>query len=255
MGLPEPYYDKGGITIYCGDNRDILPFLPKESVNLLWTDPPYGHANQDGDLQSARVGILGARQRESVTIANDGMDEMREVVNDALNLAVPLLFRDSCCCCCCCGGGGPKPTFAWLANRMDSDGLSFFHACIWDKTMRGPGMGWRFRRDYEMVLCAHRSGGKFSWHGDKAISNIHRIAPPRNLLHPTTKPVELPGVYVRNCTQPGELVLDPFMGSGTTLVAAKQLGRKAIGIEISEAYCKIAVERLAQDVLDFGGHE
>lgn len=135
---------------------------------------------------------------------------------------------------------------------MDRDGLSFFHACIWDKRGRGPGMGWRFRRDYEMVMAAHRTGGKFAWTSDGAISNILTVRPVPNEFHPTTKPVDLPGFFIDRCSMPGELVIDPFMGSGTTLVAAKQLGRKAIGIEIEEKYCGIAVQRLAQKVMDFG---
>jgi len=67
--------------------------------------------------------------------------------------------------------------------------------------------------------------------------------------HPTQKPVELMRFFMRLHTDPADLILDPFMGSGTTLVAAKQLGRRAIGIEIEEKYCAVAVERLAQGVL------
>src|SRR5262245_55177116 len=102
----------------------MLPMLVPESVTLLWTDPPYGHANQNGDLQAARVGVRGARQAGPVKIINDTAEEMRETVDAALKLSVPLLKRD-CCCCCCCGGGGPSPTFAWMAERMDRGGLSF----------------------------------------------------------------------------------------------------------------------------------
>ncbi len=141
MSLPRPYYQEDGITLYHGDCRDILPVLERESVTLLWTDPPYGHANMAGDLQSARVGIKGARQALAAPIANDSAEDMREVVDVALRLSVPLLRPDCCCCCCCCccGGGGPRPTFAWVADRMDRDGLTFFHANIWDKRKRGPG--------------------------------------------------------------------------------------------------------------------
>ena len=130
MILPTPYYEEPGITIYHGDCRAILPELEPESVSLLWTDPPYGHGNMDGDLQSARVGVRVGRQLAAVPIANDSAEDMRAVVDAALTLAVPLLLSDCCCCCCCCGGGGPKPTFAWLAERMDRDGLAFFHSVI-----------------------------------------------------------------------------------------------------------------------------
>ena len=70
-----------------------------------------------------------------------------------------------------------------------------------------------------------------------------------NTAHPTTKPLSIISVLMQATSNPADLILDPFCGSGTTLVAAKQLGRKAIGVEISEAYCKIAVERLKQEIL------
>ena len=250
----KPYYDDGnGIVIFHGDCREILPHLEPESITLLWTDPPYGHSNMDGDLQSARVGVRGGRQRAALPIRNDSADDMRVVVDAALSLAVPSLRRDCCCCCCCCcGGGGPRPTFAWLAERMDREGLAFFHSLIWDKTSRGPGMGWRFRRDHEMIMVAHRKGGRLSWSDrDVAVSNIFREQPPIDRIHPNEKPLDMVSRFIGLTTEKGETVLDPFMGSGTTLRAAKDLGRKAIGIEIEEKYCEIAVNRLRQEVICF----
>ena len=71
-------------------------------------------------------------------------------------------------------------------------------------------------------------------------------------FHPTQKPVDLMAWCINHAPK-ADTILDPFMGSGTTLVAAKQLGRRAVGIEIEEKYCAIAVQRLAQEVMDFGG--
>jgi site-specific DNA-methyltransferase (adenine-specific) len=251
----KPYYEEDGIAIYHGDCREILPQLEPESVRLVWTDPPYGHSNQDGDLQAARVrdAVSGARKKPAVAIANDGQEDMRAVVDAALTLVEPLLLSDCCCCCCCCaGGGGPTPTFAWLAQRMDSQGLAFCHATVWDKSGRGPGMGWRFRRDYEFVMVAHRAGGRLAWaNKDTAVSNIFRVTPPRNENHPTEKPLQLVRNFIRLTTSVGDLVLDPFMGSGTTLRAAKDLGRRAIGIELEEKYCEVAANRMRQRVLSF----
>jgi len=250
-----PYYEHAGITIYHGDCREVLPTLSAERVTLLWTDPPYGHGNMDGDLQSSRIGIRGARQAKAEPIANDGPEKMRAVVDAALRLSVPLLKSDCCCCCCCCGGG-PRPTFAWVADRMDRDGLSFFHAVIIDKRRRGHGLGWRFRRDYEMVMVSHRDGGRLAWADDSlAVPNIQNATPPTVRQHPNEKPEDLPGRFILWTTAPGDSVLDPFMGSGTTLVAAKQLGRSAIGIEIEEKYCEIAAKRLSQEVLSFSGNK
>ncbi len=248
----KPYYDDGnGIQIFHGDCLEVLPTLKRGSVRLLWADPPYGHGNQNGDLQSARVrdNVRGARKREPVAIANDAQEDMRETVDAALLLCEPLLNPE---CCCCAGGGGPNVTFAWLANRLDSGGLQFFHAVIWDKSGRWHGLGWRFRRDYEFVMVATKKGGRLAWvSADSAVPNILFIQPTGNDLHPTEKPVELVSWFAELTTSEDDLILDPFMGSGTTLRAAKDLGRKAIGIEIEERYCEIAAKRLAQEVFAF----
>ena len=244
----KPYYSDEWATIYHGDCRDVLPTLDPESVTLLWTDPPYGHGNHAGDLNAL---LNNHRGLENQPIYNDSADEMRLVLDGMLTAAIPALRRD-CCCCCCCGGGGPRPTFAWVANRMDSGGLEFFHSVIWDK--RNPGLGWRFRRQHEMIMVAHRAGGRLAWaHDGVAVSNIQSLMPDRNRSHPNEKPLELPQRFVVWTTLPGDVVLDPFMGSGTTLRAAKNLGRKSIGIEIEERYCEIAAQRLSQEVLDLGG--
>jgi site-specific DNA-methyltransferase (adenine-specific) len=251
--MVRPYYEQHGITIYHGDCREILPALAPESVTLLWTDPPYGHSNNDGDLSASRVGVKGGRQAPVVAIQNDSAETMREVVDAALRLAVPVLRADCCCCCCCCCGGGPRPTFAWVAERMDRDGLSFFHSVIWDKSARGNGLGWRFRRNHEMLMVAHRSGGRLAWSDDKrAVPNVLRNMPVRDREHPNEKPLSLVALFVELTTRAGDLVLDPFMGGGTTLAAAKDVGRRAIGIEIEERYCEIAAKRLAQEVLPLG---
>jgi len=231
----------------------VLPLLEAGSVRLLWTDPPYGHGNQDGDLQAARVrdGVKGARKQAAEPIQNDSAGEMRAVVSDALSSSERLLTPDCCCCCCCCsGGGGPNVTFARTAIRLDSDGLEFFHAVVWDKSQRGNGMGWRYRRNYEFVMVCHKRNGRLAWADDSlAVPNIVRLAPPHKRLHPNEKPIELPRRFIEWHTGPTDLVLDPFAGSGTTLRAAKDLGRKAIGIEIELKYVEIAANRLRQEVL------
>ncbi len=229
----------GNATLYLGDCREILPVIESESVDMIWTDPPYGHSNHDGDLNAR---LNDHRKIESKPIANDDTEGMRDVVDSMLTHASRVLKSDcSCCCCCCCGGGGPKPTFAWVANRMDSGGLSFFHSVIWDKV--NPGLGWRYRRQHEMVMVAHRDGGKLSWNDDiPATSNIIRISKPRDDSHPNIKPVELVEKFIQQHAPAFGIVLDPFMGSGTTGVAAIGLGRRFIGIEYDPKYFDIACQ-------------
>ncbi len=248
--MPKPYYQDKSVTIYHGDCRDIMGTFEAESVDMIWTDPPYGHSNLADDLASSRVGVRGGRQRPAQTIANDDPGQWKRLIMSFLDEAERILKHDCCCCCCCCcGGGGPSPAFANLALWMDAR-LAFFHAVVWDKSARGNGLGWRYRRNYEFVMVSHRKGGRLSWADpDIAVPNIIRTAPARNILHPTTKPVGLSSAFIRWHTVDNALVVDPFMGSGTTLRAAKDEGRKAIGIEIEERYCEIAANRLSQETL------
>ena len=166
---------------------------------------------------------------------------MRRVVGGMLDEAARLLSLDASCCCCCCGGGGPSPTFAWLAQRMDTQGLAFCHSCVWDKLT---GLGWRFRRQHEMVMVAHRSGGRLRWSAPHGIPNVFRKSAPRNRRHPNEKPIELCQYFIAAASHEGDVILDPFAGGGTTCLAARSLGRRYIGIELDSEYCKIAAQRL-----------
>ena len=249
-----PVWAAGEVVLCNADCRAVLPLLPDESIDMIWTDPPYGHGNQDGDLQAARVrdGVKGARVRAAEPIANDRAEDMRAVVDEALSEAARLLNRDCCCCCCCCCGGGPLPTFSWVASRMDNNGLQFFHAIVWDKSARGDGMGWRYRRNYEFVMVAHRKGGKLLWADDSvAVPNVVRHAPVRERRHPNEKPLAMVQDFIRWHTQPGEVVLDPFMGSGTTIEACIRFGRPVIGIELDAEHYATAVQR-AKDAIAVG---
>ena len=230
-----------GVEVYCGDCLEVLAHLADESVDMVWTDPPYGHSNHDGDWNAR---LNAHRGIEGQPIANDDGDGMRRVVDGMLTQASRLLKADCCCCCCCCGGGGgPRPTFAWVAERMDRGGLTFFHSVIWDKA--NPGLGWRYRRQHEMVMIAHRQGGKLLWADQKrAVPNIFTLMPPRERQHPNEKPLGLMRHFIELHSMEGQLVLDPFMGSGSTGVAAIELGRKFIGIELDEKHFATACARL-----------
>ena len=165
-----------------------------------------------------------------------------------------LLAAGCCCCCCCCGGGGPDPQFArwslWLDEHLD-----FKQMVIWDK---GPmGMGWHYRRSYETVLVAQKPGAACRWFDETdSVENIIRpgFKGIKKIIsqsdeHPTPKPWQLPAHFIELHTKPGDLVLDPFMGGGSTLEAAKRSGRRAIGVELSEEFCEMTARRLAQDNL------
>ena len=251
-----PYYQDSAVTIYYGDAREVLSSWPEKSVDMYFADPPYGHNNNNGDLISRREAALGRGdyqpERDNRPIANDSALMADGLIQWFFNTAAMTLIPGGVCCCCCGGGGGPDPQFARWSLYMNGV-LDFKQMVVWDK---GPmGMGWHYRRSYETVLVAQKHGAACKWYDEtNKIENIIRHIPkiiPQADDHPTPKPVELTEWFIRLHTQIGETIVDPFCGYGTTLRAAKDLGRKAIGIEIEEKYCEIAAKRMSQEVLDF----
>jgi len=244
----KPYYEHGGITIYHGDCREVLPSLEESSIDLVLTDPPYGHNNNNGDLAHRWEDALGIRkttEADARPITNDGPE-----ANELVLAVFPLLKRamkPGSCCCCCCGGGGPDPQFARWSLWMD-EAIGFKQAVVWDKG--GLGMGWHYRRNYELMLVAEKPGAACKWYGGNIQANVVRINGIKPTIddHPTPKPIDLFLLFVRLHSLEGDLVLDPFMGGGTTLRAAKDLGRSAIGIDVEERWCEMAANRLSQEV-------
>jgi 16S rRNA G966 N2-methylase RsmD len=219
-----PYYDHAGIAIYHGDCREILPTLPK--VDLVLTDPPYGAVTHDGARSSKNVNIA------SVTFAPLTSDELCSLAASFVEASRRWVVM----------------TCEWRhAVQLEKETKALVRLGVWVKpngapqfTGDRPGTGW------EAVAILHREGKKF-WNGGGHHAVWH--CPIEQGEHPTQKPLRLIHRWITDFSVPAETILDPFMGSGTTLVAAKQLGRKAIGIEIEERYCEIAAKRLSQEML------
>jgi hypothetical protein len=241
----------GDATLYLGDCREILPTLADRSIDFIFTDPPYGHNNNNGDLIERREEALGRPtttvRSEPRPIANDG-PEANELVRWFFKEADRLLAGGGCCCCCG-GGGGPDPQFARWSLWLD-EALGFKQMVVWDK---GPmGLGWHYRRSYETILVGEKPGAACRWYDtSSAVENVIRPGRVNKIIpsvdqHPTQKPVALPLHFIRLHSQPGEVVLDPFMGTGSTIAAALGCGRKFIGCEIEprwfEDCCRIATE-------------
>ena len=207
-----PYYEDGSCTIYHGDSRELIGSVSVEG--FMVTDPPYGMAYTSG--------------WSGASITNDDTTATRDAVLRAWSSRPALV---------CGRWSAPRPvnTRAVLIwDKGDWPGMG-------DLTLPwGPsteeiyvlGTGFVGKRSGSIVRCAERPSGTTA-------------------RHPTEKPVALMRRLVGWCAPLAD-VFDPFMGSGTTLRAAKDLGRRAIGIEIEERYCEIAARRLAQEVLDFG---
>jgi site-specific DNA-methyltransferase (adenine-specific) len=237
-----PYYERDGIAIYHGDCRDILPQLGP--VDHIITDPPYsahthkkqwiGHALTKGKARNGTAHTEIGFEALTVEVQAFFCAEARR-----LALRWTLAFCDL------------ESIFEWRVMML-SFGLDYVRSCVWDKVDSAPQFtGDRPAAAAEGIVVAHRRGAK-NWNGGGGRNVLRHCvnggtgAKP----HPTTKPEPLMAELVTLFTDPGETILDPFMGSGTTLVAAKRLGRKAIGIEIEEKYCEIAARRLSQGALN-----
>jgi site-specific DNA-methyltransferase (adenine-specific) len=192
----------------------VLPYLPK--VDLVLTDPPYGVGIDYGDLQV------------------DSFDAWKRLMEFLLPTAIN------------------KSRGAFLVSTSKIEGEAFLFAnypplwrICWFKgasCTRSP-IGFK---DWETIFVYGKPrGGQFH---DYFHANANNT---RNDIkgHPCPKPIKWGKWLIDKCSIPGDIILDPFLGSGTTAVAAKILGRKCIGIEIEEKYCEIAAERLAQEVL------
>jgi site-specific DNA-methyltransferase (adenine-specific) len=243
VGMPEVN------KVYNCDALTLLKALPDASVDLVFIDPPYGNNNGVDDLAAARARdkVKGGRQRgEILAIANDGEMDWKALMPPVLKEINRVLNPVGCCCCCIGGGGGASgnmSTYAQLDQWLHQY-HEFFNAVIWDKSKRGNGMGWRYRRNYEFVMVSHKRGGKLAWNDNRpAQPNVINFAPTKNEHHPTEKPLELVKFFILNHTQPGAVVLDCFAGSGTTGLACLELGRDYILADIEPKHCTTAISR------------
>lgn len=209
----KPYYEQDGITIYHGDAFEVVPTLAP--VDAVITDPPYG---------------IGWHPRVN-------HQDSPWVDDQALDLRPFLVGRYHCI-----WGGN------YFANHLPASEAWL----VWIKRPEGFDFD-ADPRTYSTIEMAWTDfGGKprmkhHAWDGGKRAGDASN----RHFSHPAQKPLEL----MRWCIGLAPLadtVLDPFMGSGTTLRAAKDLGKRAIGVEIEERYCEVAVQRLSQGVLAFG---
>lgn len=227
-----PYYDADGITIYHGDAMDVLPALRDNSVGLTVTDPPY--------FQPATHYVPARGSKEVRTLGDTSVllyaykgwaSEIERVMRDD---GTAYLFCD--------GQSYPITYQAFFP-------LGKVRPLIWDKQTSFNGYTWRHQ--HELIAWVERHGAERVPTGDGDVLSMRGV-PVGERDHPAQKPVELVQRLIQKHHEDA-VILDPFAGSGTTLRAAKDTGRRAIGIEIEERYCEIAAQRLSQQVLDLSG--
>jgi site-specific DNA-methyltransferase (adenine-specific) len=225
-----PYYDQDGITIYHADCRDVIPLV---SAHAMITDPPYGIGliKKTSDYRDSSHFDDGESLRASV-LYKDDPDEIRHLIQQVIPLAGERCERALVF-------SGPAMLWAYPEPRAVG--------CVF--TPNGAGRSpWGFQCMHPVLFYGK---DPYLQDGKGGRPNSMRDEQPNRekIDHPCPKPVSWMRWAVARASREGETILDPFMGSGTTLVAAKALGRKAIGIEIEERYCEIAIKRLQQAVL------
>lgn len=210
-----PYYEDQWAKIFLGDCRELLPQMPK--ADLILTDPPYG-INLDTAFNTRRRGVKAAAK------------DYPRVHGDESDFDPSFLLG--------------YPCIIWGANYFCSKLPKSSGWLVWDKRC---GRMINDQADGELAFTSMVKGVRIlhhEWNGFRRDSEVGEG------YHPTQKPVALMKWCLSYRWVPEGTVCDPFMGSGPTLVAAKQLNRKAIGIEIEERYCEISARRLCQEVMD-----
>ena len=243
MSLPKPYYDDGnGIVIYLGDCVEVVRQLQPGSVSSIITDPPFSSGARMDAGKTVRGGMQRGAKWDTEWFSHDNMATHGFLYLMRL-LGVELLRVVD-------RGGSGHFFIDWrmypnLYGALEASGWLVKNLVVWDKGHFG--MGATYRNQHELIIYAEKQGE--TTFNDRGIGNVITASRATGALHPTEKPVELIATLIGVVTNEGDTILDPFMGSGTTLRAAKDLGRKCIGIEIEEKYCEIAAKRLQQEVL------
>lgn len=246
----KPYYEDDHVRLYCGDNMEVLEGAMGDADDWLqfdhvMTDPPYDEATH----KNARS-RKGKTETESPgELINFGSTTTSRIC-DVLDIAQPKRWTILT----------TAFQHALELQNEPPDGLEYIRTGAFIKIGASPQFsGDRPAQGWEAVAILHPKGKK-TWNGRgkhavfehvEGEGPVFRHAVARG-HHPTEKPLTLLTQWVSLFTDPGDLILDPWAGSGTTGVAAKLMGRRALLIEKEEKYCEIAKARLSQGVLPFG---
>lgn len=237
-----PYYQDDHVTLYHGDAFDVLPTL--SGIGAVVTDPPYSSGGAfRGDRAQSTVAkyVQTTTQEYRPEFAGDNRDQRSFLawaslwLNAARNASVPGAVLASFI------DWRQLPT---LTDAVQAGGWTWRGVAVWDKGFGRPREG-GFSNAAEYVVWG--SSGPFDSH-EAYPPGVFREPVVKAREHIAQKPLDVMK-WVLGIVRPGALVLDPFMGSGSTLAAAKSLGMRAVGIEVDERYCEVAAKRLSQEVL------
>jgi site-specific DNA-methyltransferase (adenine-specific) len=237
----EPFHHEEAGVIYNADCLSILPKIPAGAIDLVLTDPPYGLNGCSGDKTSFT--------NNGSTVVKFGESWDMEYPIDMIALAHAITNAEGSFISFCSMQG-----YNAIENALRATGYLVKNHIGWDKRRIGVNPRRNYCSAFEIAIWGVKSKS-YVWNGGATTSNLYRedyceLNHPPNNVHPTQKPQSIMRWLTSNHSNPAGIILDPFLGSGTTAVAAKQLGRKFIGIEIEPRYAKIAVDRLRQGVLE-----
>lgn len=247
-----PYYEDESATIYHGDCLDVLPTLGP--ADLIVTSPPYNLGTSTGGGFAAPGRKVGTWSGGPLS---DGYAEHDDAMDPELYQAWQQRVLTECWRLVEHGGAiyyNHKPRVQAGCVQLPTSyvpDLPIRQIIVWD---RGSGMNFaptHYCPQHEWVVVIAGPSFRLA-EGGSGAGDVWRFPPERGVVdHPAPFPLQLPATAIR--TTGARTVVDPFMGSGTTLRAAKDAGIRGIGIELSERYCEIAARRLGQEVLNFGG--
>lgn len=220
--MREPYYQDEFVTLYHGDCLEITDWL---DADVLVTDPPYGIK-----WKGITTGVNKGFDKFKNGIANDNSIEVRDEVLRRWEEKPAIVFG------------------SWRVNRPSNTK----HRLIWHKAGQPPGpLNAPFMSQDEEIYILGKGFRSSSPPMRSVIrTEEHRPSAVSSIGHPTPKPVGLMEMLIDRC--PEGTIADPFAGSGATLLAARNLNRKVIGVELEEQYCELIAKRLSQQTFDFG---
>lgn len=228
----------GDHRIICGDctDKDVVDkVMGGKKAELVWTDPPYG-VNYGAKLDSANP--MGYRVRR---IENDDLkpDDLEKFIRSSLKLCSEY-SSTGCSVYVACPPGTLLPI---LISSFTGSGFDFHWGLVWVKNQIVLSRA-DYHFQHENILYGWKPDGAHKWVGDRKQSSCMFIdRPKRSDEHPTMKPVELIEIMLKNNSDIGDIVLEPFSGSGSTLIACERIKRKCRAIEISPGYVAVAIQR------------
>lgn len=227
----------GNHIVACGDSTDrefVKKVIGENKIRTILCDPPYGVAYVENKKGFAKLGVKGEK-----IIAGDHLqseEEYESFTRKYLGITIPYLEEYNAVYIF-----NADPMFPSLRSGMKLAGFRYSQMIIWLKNQ--PVMS---RKDYlsQYELIAYGWFGKHKMERSKSKNVIYYPRPSKSKLHPTQKPVGLLRRIIPDSTKVGDIIYDPFLGSGSTAIACEHLGRKCIGIELDEAYVQTVLTRL-----------